>query len=438
MWKVNLLNIFILICLKLGVTITSYNPKQTSIIIFSIAGGNRRNHFTHTWDVTNDLFHLQDITMMAAQNSSQFTYQECLATELPTEVQQQILNIGSYVFRPLSFTLAFLSLVLNMLVVIVVARNRSLQHPSMIMICSLAVTDVIFSLYSMYRYIEIFTHEQMCPKSHPLHSALSALCSLATLGNLAVISRDRYMAVRSPWWYRNHATKPRAFKELCIPWLISVVTAVVVYFSKTLGGVYQSLAQVLTLVFFAFCVIFIIFCYLSIHTRKPIEVGNPNDSLFKKEKRLTNTVAWVLLILLLTYFPALLFPILLFAKGFKNFLPFRPYYIIFIQLNGALNPLLNFGRSKKMRKAIRDLFKCIPQVQPSSFVKNNNENNNNANNNNNNNINNNSNNGNNLSWLFYKTPKPWHWLTEILSSQFSAQSNLALWSILGTTTLRKL
>ena len=246
--------------------------------------------------------------MMAAQNSSQFTYQECLITELPTEVQHQILNFGSYVFRPLCFIVAFLSLVLNTLVIIVVARNRSLQHPSMVMICSLAVTDVIFSLYSMYRYIEIFTHEQMCPKSHPLHSAFSALCSHATLGNLAVISGDRYMAVRSPWWYRNHATKPRAFKKLCIPWLISVVTAVVVYFSRTLGGVYKPLAQTLTLVHFAFCVIFIIFCYLSIYTRKPIEVQNPNDSLFKKEKRLTNTVAWVLLILLLTYFPSASFP----------------------------------------------------------------------------------------------------------------------------------
>ena len=87
---------------------------------------------------------------------------------------------------------------------------------------------------------------------------------------------------------------------------------------------------------------------------------------------------------------------LLFVKGFKNFLPFRPYYIIFIQLNGALNPLLNFGRSKKMRKAIRDLFKCILQVQPLSFVNNNNDNNNsNANNNNNNNNSNNNNNNNN-------------------------------------------
>ena len=145
LWKMNLLNIFVLICLKLGVTITSYNPIETLIIIFSIAGGNLRNHFTHSRDVTNDPFQLQDITMMVAQNSSQFTYQECLITELPTEVQHQILNIGSYVFRPLCFFLAFLSLVFNTLVIIVVARNRSLQHPSMIMICSLAVTDVIFS-----------------------------------------------------------------------------------------------------------------------------------------------------------------------------------------------------------------------------------------------------------------------------------------------------
>ena len=122
------------------------------------------------------------------------------------------------------------------------------------------------------------------------------------------------------------------------------------------------------------------FCYPHIYFRKTVEVGNPNDALLKREKRLTNTVAGILLILVLTYFPALLVPFVLSAKGlYKNSVPFRPFYAVFIQLNGVLNPLLNLDRSRNMRKAVRDLFKCSSQEQPSSAVNNNNNNNNNNN-----------------------------------------------------------
>ena len=130
------------------------------------------------------------------------------------------------------------------------------------------------------------------------------------------------------------------------------------------------------LALFAIYVIIIMFCYLRIYSRKTVEVGNPNDALLKREKRLTNTVAGILLILVLTYFPALLVPFVLSTKGlYENSLRFRPSYAVFIQLNGVLSPFLNFGRSRNMRKAIRDLFKSSSQVQSSSAVNNNNNNN---------------------------------------------------------------
>ena len=177
---------------------------------------------------------------MAAQNSSQYPYEACLIDGLSSDVQHQILNIGNYVFRPLNFILAFLAFVFNTLVIIAVARTKSLQYPAMVMMCSLAVTDIIFPLYSLYRYIETFTHEHMCPAAsyeHPLYFAIGGLCTLATLGNLAAISRDRYLAVRRPVWYRNHMKISRSFKTVCLPWLISVVYAVLTYFSKRLSRV---------------------------------------------------------------------------------------------------------------------------------------------------------------------------------------------------------
>ena len=170
-------------------------------------------------------------------------------------------------------------------------------------------------------------------------------------------------------------TKSRSFKTVCLPWLISVVYAVATYLSIRLGGVYAPVALAFVLLFFPFYVIVIAFYYLSIYCRKNIQVGNLNDALLKREKRLANTVAWVLLILVLTYFPGLLFGGVLVANGVKN-VPFRPYYITFVQLNGALNPLLNFSRIKKMRKAMRDLLRCHPPLQSSSLANNNNNSNN--------------------------------------------------------------
>ena len=104
---------------------------------------------------------------------------------------------------------------------------------------------------------------------------------------------------------------------------------------KRSSRVYTPMAAVFLLVLFPFYLSVITFCYLSIYCRKNIQVGNLNEALLKREKRLANTVAWILLILVLTYFPGLLFGGVLVAKGVNN-LPFRPYYVIFMQVNGVL------------------------------------------------------------------------------------------------------
>ena len=84
--------------------------------------------------------------------------------------------------------------------------------------------------------------------------------------------------------------------------------------------------------------------------QKKYSNGQSKRLIFEKgKKRLGNTVAWILLILVLTYFPGLLFGGVFVAKGVNN-LPFWPYYVFFMQLNGVLNPLLNVSRIKKKKK----------------------------------------------------------------------------------------
>ena len=305
---------------------------------------------------------------MVADNSSQLPFNRCLIPDLPEEIQQQMRSIGNYVFNTLGIVAAIISFLCNSLVIATVAQTKTLQRPSLIMLCSLAGTDVMYSPFSVYRYIEMLTHEQMCPNIQPFVSSMSTLCTLATLGNLAVISRDRYVAVRRPLWYRTHVATSRAIKAICLPWLISAIIASVVYLSLKWRGIFLPLAQISCLLFYAINACVIVFYYLSIYFRKTTPLaGYQIRAAVEREKQITNTVAWILVILVLTFLPAVLFPIVMFTKGVKNVQPFRPFYLFFFQLNGLLNPLLNFGRCKEIRKALIALFKRSPQVQPSSY-----------------------------------------------------------------------
>ena len=93
------------------------------------------------------------------------------------------------------------------------------------------------------------------------------------------------------------------------------------------------MAPAFLLVLFPFYLSVITFCYLSIYFRKKHSNGKSKRLIFENaKKRLANTVAWILLILVLTYFPGLLFGAVLVANGVNN-LPFRTFYVIFMQLN---------------------------------------------------------------------------------------------------------
>ena len=143
----------------------------------------------------------------------------------------------------------------------------------------------------------------------------SILSVLVTPGALAVISRDRYLAVKNPWWYRSHVTRSRAIKISCMPRIISVVI--------TLGHVYDSgykyLVHVMQLVYYCVCFIIIIFSDVSIYFKKPPTAGiREIQVVMKREKKPAATIRLILMVLLLTFRPALLLPIVLTVNGIEN------------------------------------------------------------------------------------------------------------------------
>lgn len=161
---------------------------------------------------------------MISNKLSNLRYEECLITNLPEEIQHRVRDIGDYVVRPLEMSLAVMSCILNALVCVTVARTKSLQRPPLLMLCSLAITDLMFALFSLYVSVKTILSQHLCLGDLGLiDTAVYILCMLATLGTLAVVSRDRYLAVTKPSWYHNHVTTSRAIKISCVPWIISVI-----------------------------------------------------------------------------------------------------------------------------------------------------------------------------------------------------------------------
>lgn len=305
--------------------------------------------------------------MIATNTSSGFPYEACLMPSLPENLQQQMRDFTNYFVHLLGMLIAVMSFVCNSLVIIIVARKKSLQQPSMLMLCSLAVTDLLYSPYCLSRDITTLTHEHMCPdETSGAAHLMSVLCLLATLTNVALISKDRYLAVRKPWWYRHHVTKSRAIKMICVAWFISILIMLLSFIQSKGQLMFIPSSSYVSLFIYFLCFFVIGFSYLGIFLKKnrPGNVEQLN-AISQREKRLANTVALILLILLLTFLPGVIFPLALHLAGLqRGSKAYRPFYTFLLLLNGFLNPLVNFGRSKEMRRGLRELFKCTRELQP--------------------------------------------------------------------------
>lgn len=307
---------------------------------------------------------------MIASNSTKFPYQACLIPDLSEEMQHKLRDATNYGLIPLNLLLTVISFISNGLVILTVARTKPLQQPPMLMLCSLAVTDLIYSQYSIFRIVQVLLHKHICPSPPGDEaSALAGLCLLATLSNLAIISRDRYLAVKEPLWYRTHVSKSRALKIICASWLLSAVATIMFYLQKKFHGLLVLVSGVTFLLFYLICFLVITVSYLGIfYNRKTANEDLLNvRAMARREKQMANTVGLILLLLLITFLPGLLIVLVLNVNGVIS-QPFHPYYGFLLQLNGLLNPLVNFGRSKEMRKALRELVKCSHQVKPSTVM----------------------------------------------------------------------
>nr|XP_049585053.1 trace amine-associated receptor 13c-like [Syngnathus scovelli] len=119
---------------------------------------------------------------------------------------------------------SFLTVALNLLVIVAISYFRQLHTPTNLLLLSLSVSDLLVGLLLMpveIIYIEAcwFLGDMVCM----LYYVGDYIITSSSVANMVLISADRYMAISEPLSYPNQVTKRRAQVGVGLCWLCSVI-----------------------------------------------------------------------------------------------------------------------------------------------------------------------------------------------------------------------
>ena len=194
------------------------------------------------------------------------------------------------------------------------------------------------------------------------------MCFLGTIGNLALMSIDRYLAVRSWARYIVLMTRRRAVVVCSLVWLLSVTIGCLKQFKILSHTVFLSAISALFIPSALVIIIFqiITLCLFRRHNNPVAQIMEDGDNQANSvsdqnaaaERELTKTTTHVISLLGLVFIPMISFITVgvIVQKQVARFLD--PFIIPLFTINSAVNPILYYRRNKKVREAITSLIKC--------------------------------------------------------------------------------
>ncbi|XP_031162443.1 trace amine-associated receptor 13c-like [Sander lucioperca] len=121
------------------------------------------------------------------------------------------------------YSISMITVTLNLLIIISISHFRQLHTPTNILLLSLAVSDFLVGLVLMpLEVLRItscwFLGDFVCAT----YSLLSGIITSASIGDIVLISVDRYVAICDPLHYTTRITVNRVKLCVCLCWLCSV------------------------------------------------------------------------------------------------------------------------------------------------------------------------------------------------------------------------
>ena len=267
------------------------------------------------------------------------------------------------------FTAAPVTTLLNILVIVALRKNRELQKFSNILLCSMAVTDLITGAVTMpmSAIVDVLmltrvSVKHVCTFDSLVNKLLLFTMSNISLYHLTAIAWERYMAIKCWKDYRNKVTKLLLQNLGAIAWLLPIlklvptVAMIIVGVDRTVLGLWLALGIILVMASLFATVYFYIMVFLGLRKRKQNQTSQVTIMMKAKlESKVAKTTGLLTAGLLISFVPSIVITTSgTFLPAFSMNSAFR-LSEVFVQLNSILTPVLYFYRDRRFRNTVKEL-----------------------------------------------------------------------------------
>ena len=260
-----------------------------------------------------------------------------------------IINCG------LNVPLIFISIAGNALVLAAILRTPSFHSPSTVFLCFLAISDLLVGFVTQPVYIA--DNLKLNPSLHRALFVLSTLTCGVSLGMMAAISVDRFIALHYHMRYVSLMSKKRAIYTSTTLWLMGILLSGLIHWNKTVFLLVNAVA-------ICICILISTFSYIriyrivrqrqiQIHTQQQA-VQNVNAegdiNMMRLKKSAMNTFIYYMC-MIMCYTP-LLISLLIIAIYPNHWTSAWNFTATVCFMNSSINPFLYCWRLSELRAAI--------------------------------------------------------------------------------------
>ena len=275
--------------------------------------------------------------------------------------------------------LMLISVIGNALVLAAILRYPSIRSTSMIMLCSLAVSDLLVGILAQPLFIadELTSLRSEDPMLHHITAMAGFFVCGVSLGTMTLISVDRFMALHYHLRYSILVTETRAMCALGAIWLFIFLWLAIYLWNKLF---YHLTAGIFT----AVCLIISTYSYIRIYRivlqhqqqihvqQQAMEHSNiaNNRHMMRVKKSAMNTFVFYIF-MIICYFRNVVI-MTLFGTAQQGWREEWNFATTIVFLNSSINPVLYFWRLRELRTAIvriskRFLFKQTEENTTTMF-----------------------------------------------------------------------
>ena len=267
----------------------------------------------------------------------------------------------------LNTPLMFICILGNTLVLAVIIRTPSIRSPSMIMLCSLAVSDLLVGLIAQ----PLFIADELIKKNLVLYR-VSAMIGFSACGvslaTITLISIDRFLAVQYHMRYATLVRQSRVISIIVMIWLFTFVCSGFHIWNNVLH-------HLLSAIYIAICLILSTFCYVRIyltvhHHRSQIQAqqqavqcrfAEQNTRMMRLKRSALNTFLFYIF-MIACYFPAYVL-LMIFGLGYMEWATEWTITSTVVFMNSSINPILYCWRLRELRVAVVKTVKRVLGAQ---------------------------------------------------------------------------